>query len=152
MPYSAWDRIWPLLIVGIATLIVFAIPIAVIRKMRRDRDPGSATSDGMGAARGRCMARADAAFKAWRQANPSTDPGPIVEIVYHTYSGFFIYTTQWRHAMQLPSHAARLMLSEMLRFNLTHGLLTMGAIFVPFLSWLEYRTQLRRIEQEEREV
>lgn len=155
MPYSLWDRIWPLLMVVAIMLVVFGVPILVIRKMRRDRAPGSATweegGDGEGAARERCMARGWRSFEQWMQANPGADPGPSVKIVFHTYSGImFLTADQVRHDMNLPSEAARIILKEMLRFNMVHGVFGAACIFAPLISYIEYRSQLRNIARQER--
>lgn len=150
MPYTLWDRIWPPLFVVLALSLVVAVAVLVIRKMRRDRDPGSATSDGIGVARERCIAKASALFDRWQASNPGLGPGPMVTIVFHTYSGLVVYMTQVRHELRLPSRAARLLLWELVKFNLSHGMLGPGCLYVPLLTWMEYRSQLRRIAARER--
>ena len=74
------------------------------------------------------------------------DPMPDdVTLTYHTYHGFIAWFTQTRHQVALPPEDARILLGRLLRFNLSWGLLTYGALFIPPLAILNYFSQRRSI-------
>ena len=75
-----------------------------------------------------------------------------VSLVYHTYRGFLIWFVQDEHRVCAPSEDARLLLSRLLRFNLTWGMLSCGLVFVPWLAIGNYFAQKRSIEKQEREL
>jgi hypothetical protein len=75
---------------------------------------------------------------------PSSDAEPV-HVVFHTYDGFLIYMRQVKHEATLPPEQARLWLKRLHRENLTHGLLAAGGVIVPFVSYLNYRMQLRKL-------
>jgi hypothetical protein len=72
------------------------------------------------------------------------EPGDV-NLIFHTYSGFLVFFTQMRHDVVLPADQARILLKRLLRHNLTWGLFAAGGVFVPILSYFEYRSQSKRI-------
>lgn len=72
--------------------------------------------------------------------------------VYHTYRGFLVWFVQDEHRVCAPPEDARLLLTRLLRFNLTWGMLSYGALFVPLIAIGNYFAQKRSIEQQEREL
>lgn len=79
-----------------------------------------------------------------------TDPQPgDVILSYHTYHGFIAWFTQTPHQVALPPAEARKLLGRLLRFNLSWGLVTPGAIFIPALVILNYYEQRRSIAAQE---
>lgn len=147
MPYTIWDRIIPILVLVVFIGVVVGVPVVVVRSMRRRGEPGLASESPRDDARTRCYQRADAAYSDWLAANPHADPGPEVHIVFHTYSGLFVFASQVEHRERLPAVAAEMLLREFHRFNLTHGLLAHGALFVPVLSYFSLRKQMKRIQR-----
>ena len=81
----------------------------------------------------------------------SPEPGDV-EIVYHTYRGFLVWFVQDEHCIYAPPADARLLLTRLLRFNLTWGMLSYGLLFVPLLAIGNYYAQKRSIESQEREI
>lgn len=75
-------------------------------------------------------------------------PGDVI-ITFHTYYGFIAWFTQTTHHVALPPQDARVLLGRLLRFNLTWGLFTWGAFFVPILSAINYLQQRRSIARQE---
>lgn len=73
-------------------------------------------------------------------------PGPVVEICFHTYSGFLVAFTQTKHKVALPAQQALALLWSLHRYNLVRCLVPYpGTLFVPLLSYSEYLTQKRRV-------
>lgn len=81
----------------------------------------------------------------------SLQPGDV-EIVYHTYRGFLVWFVQDEHRIYAPPADARLLLTRLLRFNLTWGMLSYGLLFVPLLAIGNYHAQKRSIENQESEI
>jgi hypothetical protein len=75
------------------------------------------------------------------------EPGDVT-FVYHTYRGLLLWFTQTEHRVVAPPEDAEKLLKRLLRFNLTWGLLSYGLIFIPFVSYGNYRAQLRSIRQQ----
>jgi len=75
------------------------------------------------------------------------EPGDVI-LVFHTYHGLIAWFTQTPHVVALPAEDARVLLGRLLRFNLTWGLFTAGAIFVPPLSIMHYIGQRRSITRQ----
>ncbi len=71
-----------------------------------------------------------------------------VEVVYHTYRGLLIWCTQQEHRAYGSPEEVRLYLSRLLRFNLTWGLLSAGALIIPMLAVGNYYAQLRSIDKQ----
>ena len=78
-------------------------------------------------------------------------PGDVT-FVYHTYRGFLVWFVQNEHRVSAPPEDARLLLTRLLRFNLTWGMLSYGLLFVPFIAIGNYYTQTRSIDIQEREL
>jgi len=72
-----------------------------------------------------------------------------VSCVYHTYRGLLLWSTQDEHQIHASFDDARELLRRLLRYNLTWGLLTHGVVFVPVLAIVNYRRQLKLIEQQQ---
>ena len=72
--------------------------------------------------------------------------------VYHTYRGFLVWFVQDEHRVCAPPEDARLLLTRLLRFNLTWGMLSYGLLFVPLIAIGNYFSQKRSIEKQEREL
>jgi hypothetical protein len=104
-------------------LIVVGAPIFVLRRMRATRAPSQ-----------------------W--AGPEGAAGPGVSFTFHTYSGLLVFFTQTTHTPRLPHRIAVEYLRELHRYNLIRCLVPYpGIVFVPILSCIEYRSQLRAIQQ-----
>jgi hypothetical protein len=74
-------------------------------------------------------------------------PG-AVHVVFHTYHGFLIYAHQVEHNVWAMPKDALLLLRRLHRFNVTHGFFAYGALFIPILSWFNYRSQVGQIERQ----
>ncbi len=72
-----------------------------------------------------------------------------VTLTYHTYYGFIAWFTQTPHHVSMPPDDARILLGRLLRFNLTWGLFTYGALFIAPLAVWNYFTQRRLISAQE---
>lgn len=68
-----------------------------------------------------------------------------VVITYHTYHGLIAWVTQIPHQVALPPDDARRLLGRLLRFNLTWGLPSYGALFIPPIAILNYVAQRKLI-------
>lgn len=75
-------------------------------------------------------------------------PGDVV-LTYETYHGFIAWFTQTTHRIALPPQDARILLGRLFRFNLTWGLLTWAAIFIPLFAGINYVQQRRSITRQE---
>lgn len=71
-----------------------------------------------------------------------------VVIRYHTYRGFLIWLIQDEHVVATNADDAKKLLGRLLRFNLTWGLLSYGAILVPLFAIPCYFSQLRSIRRQ----
>lgn len=81
----------------------------------------------------------------------TAQPGDVY-FVYHTYRGFLVWFVQDEHRVCAPPEDARVLLTRLLRFNLTWGMLSYGLLFVPLLAIGNYFAQKRSIEKQEREL
>lgn len=75
-----------------------------------------------------------------------------VHVVYHTYRGFLVWFVQDEHHVYATAEDARLILSRLLRFNLTWGMLSYGFLFVPILAIANYSAEKRSIERQQRNL
>src|SRR5688572_15962402 len=82
------------------------------------------------------------------QLHELPQPGDV-SFVYHTYRGFLVWFVQDEHRVSAPPHDARDLLSRLLRFNLTWGMLSYGLLFVPFVAIGNYCVQKRSIAEQE---
>ena len=80
-------------------------------------------------------------------ASPQERP---VRVQFHAYHGFLVFFSQTPIDVTLPATSARLLLNRLLKFNLTWGFFAAGAVFIPVLSFLEYRSQMQSIERQEK--
>ena len=121
-----------LLALGCVLLLVL-VPVLVIRARRRAERPESL----------------DKFFSGIREIrlNRIAQPGDV-HLTFHTYDGFLVHVTQRRHDLILPAAEARIVLKRMFRHNLTWGMFAYGALFIPILSYFEYRSQSRKIDVE----
>jgi len=78
------------------------------------------------------------------------ESGDVV-VSFHTYHGLVAWFSQTDHVVALPSEDARVFLNRLLWFNFSWGLLTWGMLFVPILSLINYRQQLRSIKAQKAE-
>jgi len=115
------DILFPL-IGASAIAILIVVPVLVIRYWRK--------------------ARREAA----RELSSPKQPG-MVDFVFHKYSGFLVFVVQTRIAVALPAVEAEALLRRLVRHNLTWGLFAYGGIFVPILTYFEWRTQTKRIAE-----
>lgn len=74
-------------------------------------------------------------------------PGDV-SFVYHTYRGFFLWSTEDEHRIFASPDEATKLLRRLLWFNLTWGMLSHGQIFIPFLALGNYRAQMSAIERQ----
>jgi hypothetical protein len=74
--------------------------------------------------------------------------GGDVAVVFHTYHGLVAWFTQTEHRVFVPEADARRLLNRLLRFNVTWGLFTWGALFVPPISLYNYTVQRRSIARQ----
>jgi hypothetical protein len=75
-----------------------------------------------------------------------------VAVKFHTYHGVLVFAIQTPHAGYVPVEEAREFLWRLHRFNLTWGLFAYGALVIPFLSYFNYRSQLKSIGRQEAEL
>jgi hypothetical protein len=71
-------------------------------------------------------------------------PG-MVHFVFHQYSGFLVFVVQKRYGAVLSTSDADALLRRLVRHNLTWGLFAYGGLFVPVLTYCEWRSQKKRI-------
>jgi len=123
---------WPGRLLAVTALaILIATPVFVLQTFRRSRSGDDASSDiyaGLTGAR----------------ALDSVRPGEV-HLTFHTYSGLIIYFVQRRHDVVLPVDQGKILLGRMLRYNCSWGLLSPGCVFIPFLSYFEYRAQMKKV-------
>jgi hypothetical protein len=75
------------------------------------------------------------------------EPGDV-KFIYHTYRGLLLWFTQTEHRVFAHPEDAEKLLKRLLRFNLTWGMLSYGFVFIPVVSYGNYRAQLRSIRQQ----
>jgi hypothetical protein len=75
------------------------------------------------------------------------EPGDV-QCVYHTYRGLIIWFTQDEHRIIGPPDDVLAVLKRLWHFNLTWGMLSYGALFIPLLATTSYLAQRRAIEQQ----
>jgi hypothetical protein len=71
-----------------------------------------------------------------------------VAVVFHTYHGLVAWFTQTEHRVFVSGVDAKRLLNRFARFNLTWGLFTWGAIFVPVLTLFNYFAQRRSVSRQ----
>jgi hypothetical protein len=88
--------------------------------------------------------------RAMERAEAYGGLGPMVTFVFHTYQGARFVFTQKEHLARLPAGVAREYLRELHWFNLRWCVVPYkGSLFVPFLSWGNFRKQMRLIDDQE---
>jgi hypothetical protein len=75
-------------------------------------------------------------------------PGTVF-IRFHTYDGFLLWFTQTTHSVFAAPPDARELLHRLHRYNLTYGLFAAGVVFIPLISYFNYRAQLKSIMSQE---
>ncbi|HYF15635.1 MAG TPA: hypothetical protein VD971_11250 [Phycisphaerales bacterium] len=120
-------------VVLITIAVLIALPILILRAMR---DPGAREQDEV---RG-ILERADSG------AAPDAER---VRFVFHVYWGRVFFTRQMRLVGELPAATAPDAIRALHRFNMRHLVPPYaGCIYVPLLSWIECRAQLRAIRRQ----
>jgi hypothetical protein len=76
-------------------------------------------------------------------------PGMIL-FRFHTYDGIVAWITRTPHVVFAPPDDARTLLSRLVRYNLTWGMLSFGGLFVPIFIYFGRRAQLQSIAVQER--
>jgi hypothetical protein len=92
--------------------------------------------------------RALARRYAGLQVHETPAPGDVT-LSYETYHGLVAWFTQTSHRVSMPPGDARILLGRLMRFNLTWGLVTYGALFVLPLALVNYFAQRRSISGQE---
>lgn len=77
---------------------------------------------------------------------------PQVNIRFHLYSGWLVSFDQVCIERTLPAAAAPGILRELMLLNFGNLALCHGMVFVPFLTWFEYRGQLRSVRRQVRQL
>jgi hypothetical protein len=75
-------------------------------------------------------------------------PGSVA-VIFHSYYGLLFYVSQTRHEFTLLPADAKELLSRLRSFNRSWTRYSPGALYVPALTEVEYRTQLRSISRQE---
>jgi hypothetical protein len=78
-----------------------------------------------------------------RENEVLVEPGQV-RFLFHQYSGLLIYVRITAYDEVLPVEVAETLLKQLVRHNLTRGLLVRGGIFVPMLTFFEWRAQSKR--------
>ena len=96
--------------------------------------------------------RAEASLeRIYRDVGVPTDPSKgDVTVVFHTYHGFIAYFVQQEHNLRLPPEMAELLLKRLHGYNLRWGWLARGSVFIPILSYFNYRSQLGKVRRQAR--
>lgn len=128
--HSDEPSLWPGRLLAVAAvLLLIGVPIFVIKFRRRSLSVAQ-----------------DDLYAGIQGIRPLGEPeAGDVRLVFHTYSGFLAYVTQRRHEVTLPADQARVLLNRALKHNLTWGFFAYGALFIPIISLVEYRSQAARI-------
>lgn len=119
--YGVWDQILPMLAAPLAIALLIVIPVLVIRAGRKARRVVPAP------------------------LQVAADEPAKVHFVFHRYSGFLLFVKQNRYDCWLPIPDAERLLKQLVRHNLTWGLLVYGGVLVPFFTYFEWRSQKKRI-------
>ena len=82
------------------------------------------------------------------QMRETPEAGDVI-LTYHTYHGLLVWITSTTHHVVMPPDDARVLLGRLLRFNLTWGLLTYGALFIPPFALGSYFAQRKSISSQE---
>jgi len=77
------------------------------------------------------------------------EPGDVT-FTYHTYRGCLLWCVPAEHRVVAPAEDAEVLLNRLLRYNLTWGMLSYGAVFVPSLALGNYAVQRRSIHEQAR--
>jgi hypothetical protein len=78
-----------------------------------------------------------------------TDTSPAdVLVTFHTYYGVLAWVDQQTHQFHLPPTEAKEVLRRLRNFNLKWGILAYGFVFIPFLTFFNYWSQLRSIQNQ----
>jgi hypothetical protein len=76
------------------------------------------------------------------------DKGSMYQVTFHTYYGFIFQTTQTKHIISFDPQDVKPtieLLRALLKFNLKYALLGYMGIFVPVLSYFEYRKAIKAL-------
>jgi hypothetical protein len=121
------------IVVG-AVILIVAMAVFAVKRSRAARDPSKWD---------------ELLVRAAERARAGGDLGPMVGFTFHTYSGFLASFTQAEHRPRLPAAVAREYLRELHVYNLKQCLIPYpGVVYVPVLSWFNYRTQRRSIQEQ----
>ncbi len=99
----------------------------------------------------RSAARMDVDTDAILDAAATSSLGPDdppVHVRFHMYTGVLVMARQTRIERTLPASAAGFALRELMWLNVRNVRRYPGAFWVPLLTWLEYRGQLRSIHRQ----
>jgi hypothetical protein len=92
---------------------------------------------------------ADALKRTYDGIETRAEPCPgDVRIVFRTYYGFLGGGYQTEHRVFLPPLDAERLLERLHRFNLRWGWFGPLGLFIPFISYASYRSQLRAIKNQ----
>lgn len=78
----------------------------------------------------------------------SQQPGDVY-VAYHSYRGFLVWFVQQEHQFYATPEDAKQVIAKLLQFNLTWGLLSYGALFIPFLAVGNHYAQLKSIQNQQ---
>ena len=124
------NLLWPRL-VGIAVLVGF--PVAVYVLFRLVCRPNL----------GKTFAKVYDGIAVAQQPFPGS-----VNLKFHSYHGFLVYVIQTKHNVWATPDDAMLLLRRLHWFNITRGFFAYGALFIPILSWFNYRSESKRLQEE----
>ena len=81
------------------------------------------------------------------EVHEQPEPGDVL-LVFHTYHGLLAWVVQQEHRAVLPRDEAVKLLDRLHRFNLGWGLLSYGALYVPFVTYGNYWAQRRSFRKQ----
>lgn len=124
------EWLWPKL-VGIAVLVGFPLAVYVLFQLICRPNLG------------KTFANAYDGIAVAKQPFPGS-----VNLKFHTYHGFLIYVIQTPHNIWAKPVDAMLLLRRLHRFNMTRGFFAYGAVVIPVLSWFNYRSESKRLQEQ----
>jgi hypothetical protein len=130
--YGDEPSLWTGRLIGIgAIVLIVGVPILVIRSLRKSKQASPDVKD---------------IYDGITGIPPPGEPqAGEVRLVFHTYSGFLVYTIQRKHDLVLPTDQAQILLDRMYKYNLTRGLFAYLPFFIAVLTFLEYRKRSKKI-------
>ena len=78
---------------------------------------------------------------------PQPFPGSV-NLKFDTYHGFLFYAIHTKHDVWANPNDAMLLLRRLHWFNVTRGFFAHGAVFIPILSWFNYRSETKRLQEQ----